>query len=108
MAEGVPLPSKMHSVNIRKRALHILHLIDSDPDVEALVHSCVKATNVNGCALLPPSLPTTEINDPTAGLHAWRAAEGLIALHWLSVPPLNASGVHICKGRQTLFRVVNG
>lgn len=37
-------------VNVTKRVLPILDLVDPDPDVYSLVNSCVEATDINGCA----------------------------------------------------------
>lgn len=40
--------SSMPCVDILKRVLHILDLVDFDPDTDVLVRSCTKATGFNG------------------------------------------------------------
>lgn len=66
-------------INAIKRVMHILDLIDSDPRVDALVRSCVKATNVEGQRLHPHCLHFNCQHQgcrPAAGLDAGRAARG--------------------------------
>lgn len=50
IAEGSLQFSIMHWANITRRVLHMLDLVDSDPNVNELVSSCVKATYVSSCA----------------------------------------------------------
>lgn len=48
VVEGSLQRSGMCRVTVMKRVLHSLDLIDSDPDVDALLNSCIKGTDVNG------------------------------------------------------------
>lgn len=50
VSEGRLHLSSMCSVIVTKRVLHILDNIDSDPDDDGLVSSCVKAIDGNDCA----------------------------------------------------------
>lgn len=49
VAEGSLRLSSMPWVNVTERDPHILDLIDFDPDIEALVMSCLKAPDDNDC-----------------------------------------------------------
>lgn len=42
--------SNMLWVNVTKKVLTNLDPVDSGPDIDALVSSCARATNITGCA----------------------------------------------------------
>lgn len=52
MAEGSLQLHSKRWVNIPRRVLHILDLVGSDPDVDALVSSSITALDVNGSSLI--------------------------------------------------------